>query len=158
LKNTLGKKGTVMKTNNRFQNAIVLPEDRRDYDTKGRIVNLEKEWTPEIAIAEPYDPAYLEASSVDYSVMVKKDEEVYFKRIDRLYKALIKNRIKFTWEGEEFVIEAQEPDKEYPQVRYLYVDGQYYTFATEEKEVYWTTSIGEFIEYVSEWINNTINE
>lgn len=144
----------MKKSKNRFEGVVILKEERRDYDSKGRRVYLEREVEEKEDVAEePYDPAYLEDAE-PVKPRAERGERAYFSKLKRLQKLIRKYGIPYEWDENEMYEITLPSDTEYDHVRYLYVDENWFCFSTYEDIVYYTEDLKEFEAYLVEWLDS----
>lgn len=98
--------------------------------------------------SDEINESYLTDETEDLSKYIKRSEMRDFKMLGRLEKYLIKRRIRFSVEGECFVV--SKPFGEGVSKMYIWVDGGY-CFGPYEC-IYETNHIKEIISFTEKWL------
>ena len=139
-----------------MQRAVRMGDDR-DFDSKGRVVYLQREpketEVMEYDVEEPFDPAYLE-DEVDYTVSLEKGEVGYIRKVGKLQDALRKAQIPYDWNGEEFIIEKIVDDLRYERRVFVDEDDLDYCYGTYEIDMLCTRKLSEMLKQVKYFMSD----
>lgn len=136
---------------------VKVLKDTRDFDSKGNVINYDKEETSSTDIVEPYDPAYLSDEKEEYEI--SRSEKAWLRKVSILENKLRRSKIKYEWveRWECFRVE-KFINSDYPTYRYLRVNMEEndYGFGTEKEDLVFDGKVSVVVDAAVKWVNSNL--